>query len=79
MLAFVDTNVAFRSFTAVGKVREGRLTAVTEALDIQAYGVSADTLTIHHRYGPEAYVIEKARLSRRAFSNDQTTQSQPVP
>lgn len=65
MLAFVDTNVAFRRFTATGKVRDGRLTAMTEALYLKAYGVEADTLTAHHRYGPEAYVLEKARLSRK--------------
>lgn len=68
MLAFVDTNVAFRRFTAAGSIKDGRIRAVTEALYLDAYGVLADTLVAAHRYGKEGYVLESGRLIRAGTS-----------
>lgn len=68
MLAFVDTNVAFRRFTAFGSIKDGRIRAVTEALYLSAYGVLADTLVAAHRYGREGYILESGRLIRAGTS-----------
>jgi hypothetical protein len=70
LVAFLDTNVAFRRFTATGTLRDGTVRAVTEALYMEAYGVQADSLVAVHRYGKAGYVLESGRLARRGTSWD---------
>lgn len=64
LVAFTDTNVAFGGLTASGKVEAGRVRAVTEARNLRAYGLLADSLRAVHRYGGGAYVLETARIER---------------
>jgi hypothetical protein len=66
LVAFTDTNVAFKSARVRGKMVGGELTATLTATALKAYGVAADSLRLENRYGKGGYVMQPSHL----FLND---------
>jgi hypothetical protein len=62
LVAFTDTNVVFKSAQAVGAIRNGEVTAELAMTGLKAYGVSADSLRLHNRYGRGGYELMPSHL-----------------
>jgi hypothetical protein len=63
--AFTDTNVSFKKFTVNGRMGEGTVSAVMEAMGLKAYGLLADSLRLRHRVAGQGYVLEPSHLYYR--------------
>jgi hypothetical protein len=64
LVAFTDTNVAFKSARVRGKIVGGEVTAALTATGLRAYGVAADSLRLENRYGKGGYVLQPSHLYR---------------
>lgn len=62
LVAFTDTNLAFTSARAEGTLRSGEVTATVAMTGLKAYGVLADSLRLHNRYGPDGYELRPSHL-----------------
>ncbi len=62
LLAFTDTNVAFRKLQVTGRIEGGELAAVAEAAGLKAYGLMADSLRLDGRYGKAGFVLQPSHL-----------------
>src|SRR5690606_8641377 len=62
--AFLDTNVAFKKVSLSGRMGGGEVRAVSEAFELKAYGLLADSLRLSHRYSASGYALEPSRLHR---------------
>lgn len=67
LVAFTDTNVAFRKFAVDGRIAGGEASAVVQAFGLKAYGVAADSLRLDNRYGRAGYVLAPSHLYRRGL------------
>lgn len=62
LVAFTDTNLAFTSAHASGTIRGGEVKADVAMTGLKAYGVSADSLRLHNRYGRAGYELLPSHL-----------------
>jgi len=62
LAAFTDTNVVFKSAQMAGRVAGGEVAAEVAITGLKAYGVTADSLRLHNRYGKAGYGLEPSHL-----------------